>query len=437
MSTAAALPLTDLVDSQVGIVKNCSSLPKDWREPRRPIVYQATLSNFDLRTPIHGDRIASGKGMTDSDSKRGAIVEALERYCAEQRRPGAIVSGPASALDGPAIAPTEFVLYSDRQYESPGFRHRRPADDDELTWVRGSLLESGEEVYAPASLVYMNFVGPGGRERFTFPNSSGLAGGSDLPSAVLAGLCELIERDAFMITWLARLPAPRIDFSETHAIASEIARHYRRFGIETLAFDLTTDLGIPVVMAAAFDRSGALPAATVGLGCHLDAETALDRAVMEVVQVRVGTLPRHRRSPPAGRVERYEQVRTIDDHADLAADPARLGEFDFLLDGARPRKLADLPRHGGGSVAADLAHCLRQLETAGSTAAYVELTMPDLEPFAIRIVRAIATGLQPIHFGFGEERLGGSRLYAVPRLLGYVPGGLTEDDLNPCPHPLA
>lgn len=437
MSTAAWLPLTDLVDSDVGIVESCTRLPKDWREPPRPIVHQATLSSFDLRRPMHGERIASGKGMTDRDSERGAIVEALERYCAEQRRPGALASGPASALDGPAIAPTEFVLYSDRQYESAGFRHRRPADDDELTWVRGSLLESGNTVYAPASLVYLNFVGARGRERFTFPNSNGLAGGRDLLSAVLAGIYELVERDAFVITWLARLPVPRIDFSDTSGLAAEIARHYRRFEIELVAFDLTTDLGIPVVMAVAFDRSGALPAVTVGLGCDLDPSTALQRAAMEIVQVRVGSVPRHRQAQPPAPIERYEQVRTIEDHAGLAANPEHLSEFDFLLDGAAHRKPADMPRYGGGSVEADLAYCHRQLESAGSTVAFVELTMPDLEPFSIRIVRAIATGLQPIHFGYGEERLGGARLYAVPRLLGHVTRDLTEDDLNPCPHPLA
>jgi ribosomal protein S12 methylthiotransferase accessory factor len=81
--------------------------------------------------------------------------------------------------------------------------------------------------------------------------------------------------------------------------------------------------------------------------------------------------------------------------------------------------------------------CRERLEAAGSTVAYVDLTMPDLEPFPVRIVRAFATGLQPIHFGFGEERLGGHRPFSVPRLLGAVDRDLTEADLNPCPHPLA
>ena len=232
---------------------------------------------------------------------------------------------------------------------------------------------------------------------------------------MLGGLCELAERDAFVIGWLTRLAAPRIDFSGATGVASEIRSHYARFGIELLAFDLTTELEIPVVMAVAFDRSGSLPAATVGLGCHLDPTTALDRAAMEVVQVRTGTVRAYRGPQPPDRIECYQDVRTLENHATFAAQPEQLAEFDFLLDGAAPARLADLLDRRRGSVEADLEYCRERLEASGCTVAYVDLTLPDVEPFGVRIVRAIATGLQPIHFGWGEERLGGRRLFAMPR----------------------
>jgi ribosomal protein S12 methylthiotransferase accessory factor len=435
--TATRSPLTDLVDPRAGIVRSCVRVTKDWREPPRPVVYQATLSNFDFRNAPQSERMTSGKGLTAVESERGAIVEALERYCAVQRRPGALAHGPASALDAPAIRPEEFVLYSDRQYASPDLRYVRPDEEAELTWVRGSLLGSGEQVYAPASLVYMGFGGAGGREFFTHTNTNGLAGGQDLRSAALSGIYELVERDAFLIAWLARVPAPRIDFAAGSGIAVEIRRHYARFQIEILAFDLTTDLGIPAVLAVGFDRSGSQPAAAVGLGCDLDPRAALDRAAMEVVQARTGLVPRFRGGQVPAPIERYEDVRTLEDHAGLAANPVHLPEFAFLLDGGPPRKLAELPNLRQNSVEANLALCRERLEAAGCTVAFVDLTMPDLAPFPVRIVRAIATGLQPIYFGFGEERLGGSRVFAVPRLLGHTTRDLTEDDLNPCPHPLA
>jgi ribosomal protein S12 methylthiotransferase accessory factor len=427
------LPLTDLVDPRVGIVRSARRLPKDHREPARPVVYQATLCNFDYRT-APDERETNGKGTTDASAERGAIVEALERYCASQMRPEALVFGAADNLDGAAIAPDELVLYSDRQYDTSGFRYRKPDAGEARTWIRATVLGSEQTVYVPAALVYLNFADNGERE-LAQSTTSGLAGGEDLASAVLAAIYELVERDAFVIMWLNQLPAARIDFPDTAGVAAEVRRHYRRFGIETLAFDLTTDLGIPTVMGIAVDRSGDLPAVSVGLGCNLCPQTALDRALMEVVQVRAGLVPRYRVEPLS--VRRYEDVHTVEDHAAFAASPEHLAELGFLLDAPAAQSLDDMPDHNGDTVAADLEYCRGRLEAAGCTVAYVDLTQPDLEPFAVRIVRAIATGLQPIHFGFGEERLGGRRLYAVPRLLGHQSSDTTEDELNPCPHPLA
>jgi ribosomal protein S12 methylthiotransferase accessory factor len=47
------------------------------------------------------------------------------------------------------------------------------------------------------------------------------------------------------------------------------------------------------------------------------------------------------------------------------------------------------------------------------------------------------TGLQPIHFGWGEERLGGRRLFELPQKLGFAKETLSDMELNPYPHPLA
>ena len=71
-----------------------------------------------------------------------------------------------------------------------------------------------------------------------------------------------------------------------------------------------------------------------------------------------------------------------------------------------------------------------------SRVAYVNLTTPDVEPYGMYVARALATGLQPIHFGHGEERFGGRRLFDVPSRMGHGSAPRTEEDLNPCPHPL-
>jgi ribosomal protein S12 methylthiotransferase accessory factor len=74
---------------------------------------------------------------------------------------------------------------------------------------------------------------------------------------------------------------------------------------------------------------------------------------------------------------------------------------------------------------------------AGARVAYVDLTAPEIAPLGPRVVRCFVTGFQPIHFGHGEGRLGGRRLYEAPVRWGLHRHALAEPDLNPCPHPLA
>ncbi len=64
-------------------------------------------------------------------------------------------------------------------------------------------------------------------------------------------------------------------------------------------------------------------------------------------------------------------------------------------------------------------------------------TTEDVAACGYHVVRVVAAGLQPIHFGFGQERLGGTRLFTLPQRLGLAGAPRTVADLNPCPHPMA
>jgi ribosomal protein S12 methylthiotransferase accessory factor len=63
--------------------------------------------------------------------------------------------------------------------------------------------------------------------------------------------------------------------------------------------------------------------------------------------------------------------------------------------------------------------------------------MSDIAGHGFHVVRTLITGLQPIHFGYGEERLGGRRLFELPQKLGFADRARAVTDLNMCPHPLA
>jgi ribosomal protein S12 methylthiotransferase accessory factor len=129
-------------------------------------------------------------------------------------------------------------------------------------------------------------------------------------------------------------------------------------------------------------------------------------------------------------------VRTLDDHSAFASQRDRRSEFDFLASGTIV-SAGDLPNPSTGDAGHDLDYTAEALAALGCRVAYADLTLPDVAPCGIHVARAIATGLQPVHFGHGPERFGGRRLFELPQKLGLADRVRTVDDLNPCPHPLA
>jgi ribosomal protein S12 methylthiotransferase accessory factor len=214
-------------------------------------------------------------------------------------------------------------------------------------------------------------------------------------------------------------------------------RHYKRFGVEVRAFALQTDQAASVIMAVAFESDPERPARLVGMGCDLSPRIALDKAIFELCQARPSEIVRFHKNPPAGRLKTYADVAAIDDHPGFHSLPENSGEFEFLWAGGNKVALAAMPDLSVQDADADLACVVERLTATGHRTAYAEITAPDVASVGYSVVRAFATGLQPIHFGWGEARLGGRRLFDAPVAWGLRREANTLDSLNLCPHPLA
>jgi ribosomal protein S12 methylthiotransferase accessory factor len=415
-----------VVSPRTGILKSLALRPKSVDEPVLPVICEAGLSNFDFRTAQTVERVSCGKGLTEEDALLGAIGEALERYCAAH--PGADLRRAAYLeLAQDAVPPCDLVLYSEAQYARETFPFWRWKPEDRILWTGVRDLADDAPVLAPAAFVYLNAISEHPQDYMLGVNSSGFAAGPDRLTATRAALLEAIERDAFVITWLGRLPATEIELGGIGSPVGDACATYARWGTTIRCFALTTDLPATVVLAIALDDIGKGPAAIIGLGCGMHPADALRKALFEICQMREPL--RRNAEAAAAKLNAYADVQTLDQHAAYFFRRDHLHELDFLLRDAPLTHIDRLPDHGGASVEAELETLQRGFARAGCRALYRDLTTVDLEPYPIRVVRALVTELQPIAFGHGLERLGGRRLYQR--------SGLAEPMLNPCPHPLA
>ena len=429
-----AAPWDLLVSPRTGLVTELAPQQRGPEEPVPPYLFTAMLAHFDFRAAPRQERLNAGKGRTEQEAKLSALGEAVERYAAYHLDPARLSTGVAPAG---AITPADCVLYAAAQYAQDGFPFRPWTPQAEISWVGGTDLHSGAAVALPAALVHLVFPMPRIEDHFTAVTSNGLSAGRTLARAILGGLYEVIERDALMITWMNRLPAIAVDVSESRCHAATIVRHYRRFGVAVRLLKIATDQLPAVIMAVADDSDPARPARLIGMGCDLDPVAACDKAAFELCQARPSEAVRFREKPPAGRLKSYQDVKDLDDHPGFHALRENLHEFDFLGPAAAPVALRDLASCATGDSDADVAAVVRRLADTGARAAYAEITTPDVAAAGYRVVRAIATGLQPVHFGWGQARLGGRRLYEAPVRWGLARAPSTPETLNYCPHPLA
>lgn len=417
--------LEGVVDRHVGIVKMLLSDVDGTGVQEYPMAATAVVSTYTEGKLRHiaDPQIGAGKGLTKLDALIGATGEAIERYSASRYRKSDLHLAPANAMHEEFVDPRRLCLYSDEQYAQPNFPYARFDDAHPIHWTRGRWYGTDEPVWVPALPTYFNFE-PCQHEFFCQVSSNGLAAGADDDDAATRALFELIERDAFMLTWLCQLPARRIVIDESlDPGLREVIRTLERRGASLELYLLDgTDLEVPAVMCLALGDGTQWPAVSVALSCHLDPRTAVRKAILE--QGHVGPyLTRkvaEQKTPP----RTPEEVHTLEDHAAYYFAPEKLVAFDFIRRSEKaPVALRDLAAVDDVSPAAVRA----RLDAAGVKVAIVDVTSPDLRESPFRVARAIGLDVQPIHFGERFRRLRNPRL---EKFRGGRP-------LNFDPHPLA
>jgi ribosomal protein S12 methylthiotransferase accessory factor len=425
-----------LVDAKTGIVSHFSAVPRDVSESPVPLVWRAKVANHRFLSEHDEERATcSGKGMIKEQAWVSCLGEAVERYSASSWNADELVIASRASLDGRSLDPRELVLYADEQYDAlPYTRYR---DSAELAWVRSRSLVHGDEVWAPAMAVLMDYPIQTAGE-FLFPiTSSGLAAGPTLHHAVLGAVTEVLERDAALISWYNELPGnPHDPHQHPDADVRRLASLYRSRGIELALIGLVTDHPVSVFMGIALQgQSAGGPSAVVGLGADIDPIAAARKAALEVGQVRPAIRRRARREGAARVHELVADptlVESMEDHALLYTDPQMADQFRFLFGERRPwcpRIVVD--------PAAGLRRIVEHFAGIGQEVLYANLTPPDMAAVGIFTARAIVPDFQPISFGKGERRLGGRRLYEFATQQGLRSAEATPAELNPMPHPIA
>ena len=226
--------------------------------------------------------IYDGKGISKDHAKASAMMEGFERYSAEkQENDDTIFATPNEIGEkGDYIEPKSLNL--------PQKFEKADLGDTKFEWNLAHDIITGNDYYVLSNAVFHPYNHDSDVESLFKSNTNGLASGNVLEEAILHGIFEVIERDAWSIFELTHKNYSQINIDSIESeLIKEIIDKFESQGIKIKLMDFTADINIPTIAASADDTvtrdAGLL---TLGIGTHLDPEVAILRALTEVAQSR-------------------------------------------------------------------------------------------------------------------------------------------------------
>ncbi|PRY41519.1 TOMM precursor leader peptide-binding protein [Umezawaea tangerina] len=415
----------EVLDTYRHLVSPLTGVVKDISQDRRgPAFFNSFRSGPNtalgnrgaahLRSALRSQN--GGKGVTPLHAEVGALCEALERHSGHADGDEERVRGSFRSLRDRAIHPDTVQLFDRRQQhdrarwnaEHSGFQYVcAPFDEDaEFDWTPVWSLTRQRHRLLPTAMLYFT-TAP--HEQFT-ADSNGNAAGSSLEDAVLQGMLEVVERDAVALWWYNRTRQPAVDLDAVDdGWIAQARRVHAELGREVWALDLTSDIGVPTVVALSRRTDQPRQDVMMGFGAHLDPAVAVRRALTELNQMMPSVIDG--RGWDDADFRRWLEQATVENQPHLLPDPA-LGT-PAPVDLSSPDLLDDVRT----------VH--KRLEEAGLEVFVLDQTRPDI---GLPVVKVIVPGLR----GFWA-RFAPGRLYDVPVRLGRLTTPTAYEDLNPMP----
>ena len=299
-------------------------------------------------------------------------------------------------------------------------------DDESLfSLINGRSLD-GRTILLPAQCVFWGYEFQRGEYHEPIlrePNTSGNGGNFTLIGAILSGVYETIERDAFLRYWLSKKAPPPIKNINDEALL-KILELAERFKISVTWFDTTGPTGIFSTCCVLQDDTRIGPKVSVASCCGFNVTEAMEKAYYEAL----GLFNSLRATKNKKEDGKEMAVETLGRTGRLMywASAGNFSHFGFFLDG-EPVDFQDIV--GKNKLFNDLKdelHCIQNILKSTIKDAEIYYFTPQhkiLKDLGYYTSCVIIPGLIPLYL---REKF-------IP--LGMAKSALGIDVVNPYPHP--
>jgi hypothetical protein len=251
------------------------------RRPTKKVVASEFLSPLTVGHVFEcvdktGKVVSEGKGLSVHSARRAALAEAIERITAQNpTKRESFVGSRREVVDAglstPKIAAGSRDLFS---------------EDLILEWYPAFNLD-GAPGAVPAELVLYPASHRIPVRSFSIHHTAGLAAGSSTGEAAAAAILELIETDCYWISMrMHQVCGKFVGLGESSSLnVRHLVAALHEQGIAVHAGLISFDWPLSVVHVVLENMKGQLPALSHGLGSSFSHDMAIEKALLEAIQV--------------------------------------------------------------------------------------------------------------------------------------------------------
>lgn len=363
--------------------------------------YDIHSSDYKLNLPVAHSKISidplkfsdsfvihGGKGYTEYQAACSAIGEAVERYNAIYRNSDVTYSFTYKELKSKgydALNPKDMALSNleENLYKS----------NIKLDWVKTKQLDNNRIVWVPANYIYFPYIPVDSDKDVFIQDTTGLATGLTFEEAILQGIQEVIERDAYSIYYRWQLDAYDINLQEIkNSQIQHLINYLKKKRISVFLKLLKTDIDTYVVHSVLEDKQKKFPIYTHGSGAALNIDIAIMRAITESIQLRES------QSKILKNVSDFSEKSEYDSYVDWGkGNKEKVGN---LIRKWKNVNYSQLINKSSGDILSDIDHLTSNLKKKGYKVLIANLSRTDTN---LKTVRVLIPGFQPLDDTLSKE----------------------------------
>jgi ribosomal protein S12 methylthiotransferase accessory factor len=293
-------------------------------------IYSVTIKT---KKPFFAENftIGCGGGSFEPDNAiLKTLGESIERYSLGVYKPKFFMSeGYGVVAKDNNIFPIEDILNT-VSYPSKQKQYFNPSKKTKLKWTHSTEITSNKKAFVPAQLVYLPYVF--NKEKIIrLPNSSGVALHSTKKKATISALYELIERDAFLLSYFLKDKITLIDINKSTKKIEWVKEYLEKYKLELYVVYTLTDMPLYTIASIIIDKTGVGPSVSIGLRAGVDLEKTILGAIEEAQYGRVGVRDFHSKQEKNVPTSKFYKPDSLNERALFWYPLNRIKKINFLI----------------------------------------------------------------------------------------------------------